>query len=328
MLSLKQSNNPVWLFNGEDGITVREPLHSGEGNWVGAPGICVNGKEIYMTYRYRRPRGEGRGIEAHIARSTDGIHFTDIWTVRQDELNTSSVERFALLKVKDGYALFLSYVDPADNRWRVDQVLAAHPDEFQVSERRKLFTAADIGLEAVKDPVVVQAFGLYWMILSCARLSGEMQMTGKELHASGDVYTTGLIESITAVAISRNGIDYDWLGPVMEPTPGRWDAYAVRISTVLATSQGFVAFYDGSASREENFEERTGIAISGDMVHWTRLSDKGPWIVSPHSRGTCRYVDYAELEGVLYFYYEYARADGSHELRVNVVHASNGGAEL
>jgi hypothetical protein len=323
MLSLKQSVSPVWLFDGQDGITVREPLRSGEGNWVGAPGICVNGKEIYMTYRYRRPRGEGRGIEARIARSTDGVHFTDIWTVQQQELNTSSVERFALLKVQDGYALFLSYVDPADNRWRVDRVLAAHPDEFQVKERQKLFTAADIGLEAVKDPAVVRAFGLYWMILSCARLKEGIQMSTQGLHLSGDVYTTGLIESITTVAISRNGIDYDWLGPVMETTPGQWDAYAARISTIVTTSQGFVAYYDGGASHDENFEERTGIAISGDMVHWTKLSRKEPWMVSPHARGTFRYVDYAELNGVFYFYYEYARGDGSHELRVNTVTPSS-----
>jgi sucrose-6-phosphate hydrolase SacC (GH32 family) len=137
------------------------------------------------------------------------------------------------------------------------------------------------------------------------------------LHASKDVYTTGLIYSTTGLAVSRDGVHYQWLGQVLEPSDGRWDAYAARITTVLSTDQGFVAFYDGSASEQENYEERTGVAVSSDLVHWNKLSVEGPWLVSPYGRGTLRYIDYGVCNDQLFVYYELARPDGSHELRVN-----------
>ncbi len=315
-LNLKQRIKSSWLFDPEEGIVVREPLAPGEGNWVGAPGAFLDGEDFYLTYRYRRPRGQGRGIESRIARSQDGVHFEDIWSVHQQDLQTSSVERFALDKTGEGYILFASYVDPVDNRWRVDRIIAARPDQFDVARRETLFVAPDVGLEAIKDPVIVHTNGLSWMFLSGAVIPSTLHMTPEKLHESQDVYTTGLIQSMTGVAVSRDGIRYEWVGPVLTPSHGRWDGYAARITTVLGTEHGYWAFYDGGANANENYEERTGVAVSGDLSHWTKLSTEGPWLVSPHGTGAMRYVDYALKDGVIYFYYEYARPDGAHDLRV------------
>ncbi len=213
----------------------------------------------------------------------------------------------------------MSFVDPVDNRWRVDRVLADEPDRFRVNQRETMFTASQLSLAAVKDPVVVHAHGLYWMYLSTAVISPRgLGRPHEELHASKDVYTTGLIYSTTGLAVSPDGLHYEWLGQVLEPSAGRWDTYASRISTVLCTSHGFVALYDGSASEKENYEERTGVAISGDLYHWIKLSGDKPWIVSPFGKGTLRYVDYVTRNNSIFFYYEMARPDGAHELRVAV----------
>ena len=47
-----------------------------------------------------------------------------------------------------------------------------------------------------------------------------------------------------------------------------------------------------------------------------RLSPEAPLFRSPHGTGCCRYFDAVEAEGRRFIYYEYARPDGSHELRV------------
>jgi hypothetical protein len=81
----------------------------------------------------------------------------------------------------------------------------------------------------------------------------------------------------------------------------------------------FVGFYDGSAARDEDTEEKLGVAVSFDLVRWRRLSEEGPWLVSPHATGSLRYLDVLERDGEWWLYYEYARPDGSHELRLSRV---------
>jgi hypothetical protein len=79
----------------------------------------------------------------------------------------------------------------------------------------------------------------------------------------------------------------------------------------------FVGFYDGAASPAEDTEERLGVAVSSDLVLWRRLTEDEPWVVSPHATGSLRYLDALDLGDELLLYYEYARPDGSHELRLS-----------
>ena len=72
-------------------------------------------------------------------------------------------------------------------------------------------------------------------------------------------------------------------------------------------------------SVEENYEERAGLVQTVDLRHFYRLSATGPSLVSPHGRGSLRYIDAIQVEDEVWFYYEYARPDGSHELRLNRV---------
>jgi hypothetical protein len=114
----------------------------------------------------------------------------------------------------------------------------------------------------------------------------------------------------TAYATSEDGLSWDWQGTVLRPRPGEWDARGARVTAVLADGQ---ATYDGRATKEENFSECTGVAQStGELGRLHAVGD-GP--VSD-----ARYLDVLPLpDGGYRLYYEAPLADGSHELRTELI---------
>jgi hypothetical protein len=252
------------------------------------------------------------------------VRFRDVWSATKQQLETESMERGALWRTRDGtWRLYLGLVDPEDRRWRIDMMEAKSPSGFDPSRRVTVLTAADIGAEGVKDPYLMAVGGRCAMIVSYAPSPGAIDgSTAAAMHSSGDVYNTGITRSHTGLAVSEDGKDFDWRGDILSPGDG-WDAYAARIGTVLATDRDYLGLYDGSRDVGENYEERTGLAVSEDLVNWSRLTLDGPALVSPHASGSLRYVDALRLGDELLYYYEYARPDGSHELRMNRVGLAN-----
>jgi predicted GH43/DUF377 family glycosyl hydrolase len=310
------------IFDPAEGETIIEPLGEGRGYWVGAPSVLYDDatKTFYLYYRVRKPRPV-RGGECHIAASQDGVNFDSIWEATKEDLDSPSVERFCLTKSLDGrWLLYPSYVDPRTNRWRIDVVEAESPGAFDLSEGEKLFTAEDVGVQGVKDPWVMIVNGLYYMLISYAMSLDISSPEDRErMHATADIYNTGLTLSSTALAVSGDGRHYEWKGDYFPPRKGAWDAYATRLGCLVPTENGWMGYYDGAASVEENYEERTGMVQTWDLTHFYRLSQRGPNIISPHGSGGLRYVDAVVFDGEIYFYYEFCRADGSHELRLNRV---------
>lgn len=311
-----------WLagFDPEQCVTVREPVEAAAGYWVGAPSVWYEAGEraFYLSYRRRNPRGvrPERGHTAFVARSRDGLRFEDIWSVHKDELNTSSMERFCVRRAGNEWFLYLSYVDPADNRWRIDVVTAGRPDGFVVAERRPVLTADATGTEGVKDPYIMRLGPSRLLFASCANVRPMDDDERRAAHATGDIYATGATTAATGLATSLDGRSFAWQGTVFSPGRG-WDRYQARLGSVIPAGPAFLGFYDGSASVEENYEERCGLALSLSLTDWMRLTPEEPRFVSRHGTGSLRYVDAVIAEDVLYLYYEYACADGSHELRVN-----------
>lgn len=307
------------LLDPASGTVVRGPAGDTPGSWVGAPSVYRDpaSGDFYLTYRRRKPRGTGsdRGYAGYIARGTDGVHFTDIWTMKKAELDSPSMERFCLRRAGERWLLYVSYVDPADNRWRIDVLTADAPDAFSPGSRAPVLTADSTGTEGVKDPYVLQAGPVWLMYVSYAAATPLTPQERATAHATADIYNTGATRFPTGLATSLDGIGYDWQGETF-PVGEGWDRYQSRITGLFRASPGWTALYDGSSSKAENYEERCGLAYSLDLTHWLRLTPKGPVLASPHASGSVRYLDtVADGDGVR-FYYEYAREDGSHDLRV------------
>jgi hypothetical protein len=77
---------------------------------------------------------------------------------------------------------------------------------------------------------------------------------------------------------------------------------------------GVVAFYDGRATAEENYEERTGLAMGSGPAALTAIGLQ-PVAESAEGAHGLRYVSIVDLgDGHERLYYELTRADGTHEL--------------
>jgi hypothetical protein len=324
-------NNP-WLAS--KGHIIRNPAGDEKGYWAGAPGAFYAEDEFawYLTYRIRRPRGVApdRGGEARIARSTDMMNWEDIWTTTKDKYDSASIERSAIRKGKDGiWRYFTSYVHPKDGRWCVAVLKATDPKLFDTSKREVLFTAESLRLEGVKDPWIFEHNGLFHMILSVAIPTPK---TSDNAHSTLDIFNTGECISATALATSRDLDKWEYQGVIFKPEEKEWDCYCRRINSIVPVGKRFFAFYDGSASHLENYEEKTGLAVSYDLKSWKSITKVGPAYTSPHASNSLRYIDAQSMGGVFHIFYEFAREDGAHDLRVVEVNdlpfAENGEFDL
>jgi len=305
----------------ESGQIIRQPVGAEPGYWAGAPGVFYAAAERawYLTYRIRRPRGvePDRGGEARIARSTDWQTWEDIWSVTKDRFGSASIERCALRRGADGvWRYFASYVDPADGRWCVSVLKGREVTRLSAEKAQPLFKARPLGLEGVKDPWIFEEKGLFYMLLSVALPT---EATSEQSHATLDIFNTGQCLSATALAQSRDLDRWEWVGRVFVPGTSGWDRYCRRLNTVVPRNGGFYAFYDGSAGPEENYEEKTGWAVSQDLRRWESLTPAGPLFTSPHRSRSLRYLEAQMLEDKVGLFYEFARPDGAHDLRLAVL---------
>lgn len=309
-------------FDPERSTVIMQPESPGSGTWTGCPGVLYepHRRRFLMTYRQRRPRGNPateRGWRCAVAASEDGIQFKDVWAVEKSELGTSSMERFCLLPgMEGGYQLYLSYVDPVDNRWRIDLAEAETPEAFDVRRRKPVLTAASTGTEGVKDPYAMRVGPAVYLFASFASAQTLDPRQLAQAHASADIYNTGTTTHPTGLATGLDGRSFEWQGAVLGVGTG-WDRYQARLNSMTPLPGGaWIGFYDGSAGADENYEERCGLAISHDLRRWHRLSAGAPWMASPHGTGSLRYLDAVPVGDELWLYYECARADGAHDLRL------------
>ena len=303
------------------GRILREPAGFENGYWAGAPGVfhAREEKAWYLTYRIRRPRdvAPDRGGEARIARSTDLKKWQDVWSVTKDRFGSASIERCALRHGPDGHwRYFVSYVDPADGRWCVSVIKSPEIQGLDAATARPVFKAHLLGLEGVKDPWIFEHHGMFHMILSVAMPTAK---TGAQSHASLDIFNTGECVSATGLATSADLDQWEWQGVIFAPEGSGWDRYCRRINSIVPYRELFFAFYDGSASHTENYEEKTGLAVSSDLRTWKSLAVREPMFTSPHGSGSLRYMDAQIIGEEVCLFYEFARPDGAHDLRLATV---------
>jgi len=300
------------------GLIIREPVGDDKGYWVGCPGAHYDSDESvwYLTYRIRRPRGvqPDRGGEVRICRSTDLKNWEDILTIHKDQYNTASIERSALYKGKDGqWRYFSSYVDATDGRWCTNVIKADSVSEIDPANQRVIFKSAPLGLEGIKDPWVMEKDGTYYMFLSIALSTAD---TGGASHESLDIFNTGQCKSATGLATSTDLDNWEYQGTVFAPEGEGWDKYCRRINSVAKHNGNYYAFWDGSASHLENYEEKTALAVSDDLKTWQSLNPDGPEFLSPFASTSIRYIDTHKVDDKWHIFYEFAREDGAHNLRL------------
>lgn len=280
------------------GATVLEPTDNGPGSWVGAPSAVRDAGRVHLAYRLRRPVGAGRGYANVLAVWTpDGTHTQAV--VRREQHAAESLERPCLVRVDHGWRLYLSCATPGSKHWRVD--LLAEPTIAELPDAIPVTVLPGDESTAVKDPVVMVDREGWHLWASC--------------HPLDDPAATDRMT--TEYATSSDGMQWTWRGTALAGSTG-WDARGVRFADVLQLADGYLAFYDGRADEQENWEERTGAAVAESPAGPWRKVD-GPVFVSPHGTGGLRYVSAVHDGDGVRLFYESACADGSHELRTQLI---------
>jgi hypothetical protein len=247
----------------------------GPGNWAGAPSAALDeAGQVVLAYRLRSARH--RGGEVVIAHAGEPVA-----RLAKDRFGAESLERPAVVRTDAGWRLYVSCATPGSKHWRIDALDAASPAALADAEAQTVLPGDEH--TGVKDPVVRRGPDGWRAWICCHPLDEP----GEEDRMT------------TALATSDDGLAWRWHGTVLAPTPGTWDARGTRVTAVLPDG---TTYYDGRATKEENFRERTGIVGRPDPV------------------ADVRYLDALALPGGGWrLFYEAPLPDGSHELRTELV---------
>jgi hypothetical protein len=259
----------------------------GPQQWAGAPTATFDSDgSILLAYRVR-----GGGDVNVIARSADGEHFTTICELTPDQFGASMAERAALVRVDTRWRLYVSCATPGTKHWWVGMVEASDLASLPGARVRPVFPGDEH--TGVKDPVIRHDGGRWQAWVCCHPLDEP----GAEDRMS------------TAYATSDDGLRWDWHGTVLTGRPDAWDARGARLTSVLPDGR---VSYDGRATAEENWFERTGLA----GMDGTKLRPLPDSLVVD-----VRYLDVLPLPtGGYRLYYEARLPDESHELRTELAY--------
>ena len=271
--------------SGPASVVVEAP-GAGPGHWAGAPSaaFAVDGT-LVIAYRVRTPGRRGASVVVAISRD-GGETLTTVATVDKDSFAAESLERPALVRLDQGWRMYVSCATPNSKHWRIDALEVDDPARFSQARPRTVFPGDEhVG---VKDPVVRRTARGWQAWICCHPLDDR----GEEDRMT------------TAYATSPDGLEWEWHGEVLSGRARRWDARGARVTAVLPDGR---ASYDGRASKEENFSERTGVALP---LEGPRLAAGGDAPVAD-----VRYLDLVAAPGGGHIaFYERPRDDGSHEL--------------
>lgn len=275
----------------QTGTTVVPAPGRGPGCWTGAPSSALDADgSVIVAYRVRTV--EQRGAAVVVARSDDGERLDAVTILDKSRFGAMSLERPALVRTDEGrWRIYVCCATPGSKHWWIDVLEADAPERFAEADARRVFPGDEqVG---VKDPVVRRVNGGWEAWICCHPLDEP----GEEDRMR------------TAYATSADGLAWEWRGTALEGRAGRWDARGARVTAVLAN--GWTS-YDGRATKEENFFERTGLARAVGPGRLAQACDE------PVSH--VRYLDVLPLPGGGHrLYYEAPLPDESHELRTDLV---------
>ena len=227
-----------------------------------------------------------RGGSVVLARTRDGERLEPVAELDKDRFGAESLERPALVRTGAGWRLYLSCATPGSKHWWICALDAPSLEALATAEPRTVF--AGDARTGVKDPVIRRRGGAWHAWICCHPLD----VPGEEDRMT------------TAHATSADGLAWTWHGTVLRGRAGLWDARGARVTAVLPDGR---MSYDGRATKEENFSERTG-------ARGRPATRRSP---TPATSTCCRSPAASHR-----LYYEAPLPDGSHELRTELVPAS------
>jgi hypothetical protein len=267
---------------------------AGPGWWAGAS-CAVPDPDGGFVIGYRLRNGHDGIDQTVVARSPDGERLTTVATLDQSRFGAQWMERPALVRTAEGrWRLYVCCGTPESKHWWIEVLEADDPAGLATAEARPAFPGDE--RTAVKDPIVRLVDGRWHAWICCHPLD----VPGAEDRMS------------SAYATSDDGLEWRWHGTVLRGRPGAWDARGARLTTVLPDGR---AAYDGRASAEENWFERTGLAAAP--------GPEGPFVpVEGSPVVDVRYLDVVALpEGGYRIWYEARLPDERHELRTERIGA-------
>jgi len=280
---------------------------AGEGFWAGGPSVVADGGTTWLAYRLRRPVDQGRGYANVVARSSDGVRFETVATVTSAQFECASLERPALVRRPDGgWRLYVSCSTPNSKHWWVEAIDADTAGALATG-RRTVVLPGD-ATEAWKD-VIVKAGADGWRMWACRHpLDG------------GD---TAADRMTTWYATSDDGLEWTMVGEALTPVAGTWDARGTRIADVIEDAGRWWALYDGRRSAEENWRERSGLAVGDRPDRFTAIAGPVPAQAGP----ALRYAGVVPAADGHRVYFEATGFDGSHDLRTVYVPRPSGASQ-
>lgn len=266
---------------------------NGPVHWAGASCVVLDEDGSYVL-AYRTRHGEHGFAETIVARSRDGVSFSTVAVLHQDQWQALSMERPALARTDEGrWRLYVCPAAVGSKAWWIDVLEADDPAGLAGAMPRTVFPGDE--RTAVKDPIIRRTADGGWQAWICCH---PLDVPGAEDRMS------------TAYATSNDGLVWQWRGTALAPRPDSWDARGARLTAVLPDGR---AAYDGRATEAENWFERTGLAEPGEEPGTFRALAGGPV-------ADVRYLDVLPLpEGGYRIYYEARLPDESHELRTELI---------
>lgn len=314
------------LFDPSAGIVVAEPPGDGEGYWAGGASALFDERtqEFYLSYRLRTQLSEhgktGRGKETIIAVSQDGEHFKQLWSATNEMFDALSIEKSCLMLTSEGrFRLYVSYCSINDFRWYIDMLEADVPTSFDTKQRVTVLSPDNTQTEGVKDPVILIAGGLWHMYVNMAPKPETNDWSKLDrMHREGNAFISGEITCPTGLAVSADGVHFNWLGEVIS-CGSSWDRYLTRLTAIIYTPPLFTGIYDGRPNSGASYNDNPGLVITSDLRSFHKIVREQPILRSPYGHGTLRYIDVIRVGDRLHYFYEMDRSDFAHELRTIAV---------